>query len=220
LISIVGSKNTSKFGIFRSFSLKFFQYYAKMHAEYASISLFECKSYFRFNIQTFSKNRGFSIVQINFKMSISSSKKFVYYNENMYTRPNTRIFKKFSKLAEILCQGIENTNLKEFFDFDHRKVPYEGYTPKMLQKLCISWIRVRQTIMRAIDSLTKKILVRSKILSKIDFYSQILTFCKLICTIENPNFLKKSVYWHENMSYAQKDSLDRFFCVILKKFQR
>jgi hypothetical protein len=48
-----------------------------------------------------------------------------------------RIFKKFSKLAEIWCRGffnMKNMNMKEFFDFDHGKVSYEGYTPKMPKK--------------------------------------------------------------------------------------
>jgi hypothetical protein len=32
---------------------------------------------------------------------------------------------------------IGNTNLKEFFDFDYKKVPYEEYIPKVPQKLYI-----------------------------------------------------------------------------------
>jgi hypothetical protein len=30
-----------------------------------------------------------------------------------------------------------NTNLKKLFDFDHKKVPYKGYTPRVPLKLCI-----------------------------------------------------------------------------------
>ena len=41
-----------------------------------------------------------------------------------------RIFKKFFKSADFVYSGggsgTGNLNLKEFFDFDHRKVPYEG----------------------------------------------------------------------------------------------
>jgi hypothetical protein len=41
-----------------------------MHAEYDPISFFERNSCFRANIQAFSKTKDFSMVQINFKMSI------------------------------------------------------------------------------------------------------------------------------------------------------
>ena len=41
-----------------------------MYAEYDPIGLFEKNSCFRVNIQTFSKNWCFSMLQMNFKMSI------------------------------------------------------------------------------------------------------------------------------------------------------
>jgi hypothetical protein len=73
-----------------------------------------------------------------------------------------------------------NTNLKEFFDFNHRKLPYEGYTSKMVKNVVFpeSGLRKHFYVSKicAIDSPNRKILVRSKISSKIDFYSQISTF--------------------------------------------
>jgi hypothetical protein len=41
-----------------------------MYAEYGRIGLFENKLCFRVNIQTFSKNWDFSMLQLNFKMLI------------------------------------------------------------------------------------------------------------------------------------------------------
>ena len=58
----------------RTFSLVFdeifFQQWIRVYAEYDPIGLFERNSCFRVNIQTFSNNCCFSILQMNFKMSI------------------------------------------------------------------------------------------------------------------------------------------------------
>ena len=94
------------------------------------------------------------------------------------------IFKKFSKFAEILYTvgffDTENTYLKEFFDFDHWKLPYERHTPKMSQNFACpepgSDKHFHAERMCAIDSPLRKTLRKSKLSSKIDFCNQISTF--------------------------------------------
>jgi hypothetical protein len=75
---------------------------------------------------------------------------------------------------------MDNTNLKEFFDFDHWKLPYERHTPKMSQNFAFpepgSGKHFHAARMCAIDSPLRKTLRKSKISSKIDFCNQISTF--------------------------------------------
>jgi hypothetical protein len=75
---------------------------------------------------------------------------------------------------------IENAYLKEFFDFDHWKLPYERHTPKMSQNFACpepgSEKHFHAERMCAIDSPLRKTLRKSKISSKIDFCNQISTF--------------------------------------------
>ena len=73
-----------------------------------------------------------------------------------------RIFKKFSKSAIFCTWGfdMENSNLKKFFDFDHGRYSYKGYT--LLKSFIMKIARINIRIifsclkMQAIDSQPRK----------------------------------------------------------------
>ena len=70
VISCCHPKNISKIGIFRSFSMKFFSIVGKNVCWIRLNWSFWANSCFRVNIQI-SKNQGFTMLQLNFKMLIS-----------------------------------------------------------------------------------------------------------------------------------------------------
>ena len=92
------------------FRIIFFQQQVRMYAEYDPISLFERNSCFRVNIQIFSKNWCFSMLQMNFKMSIFG------YRSRFLTKFSTllgfsqsenrlRAFSNHEKISLTLIQG-------------------------------------------------------------------------------------------------------------------
>jgi hypothetical protein len=136
-----------------------------------------------------------------------------------------------------LDQIRKNTNLKKFFDFDHWRCPYEVNTLKNGSKGIFpesgSDKHFHVSTMRVIDSPPSKTLVRSKISSKINLYSQRKHGLYMTCIARYQHFkiklqhwktqifLKKSVYWHERKhelfskrpigSYTEKNFVENGF---------
>jgi hypothetical protein len=105
---------------------------------------------------------------------------------------------------------MENTNLKEFFILTTGGAPMRGISLKWLKLVIFPEAgpgkHLHASAMRAIDSPTRKTLIRSKVSSKIDLYSQISTL--------KTSILEKVCILTRN-TYSQKDRLDRIHHILL-----